>query len=107
VPSAADETMEMSLAFPARGNPGPNGRYRPLRTEPFRCSYLLYEGARDGIPTAWAELIQSTLEAGYQPTGQSRMVFSFEAASGSSVSVELQLGIEARGVVKTDLQERR
>lgn len=93
-PSTPDETVEILLGFPTRGNPRPGGRYRSLTTEPFHCSYLFYEGTADGIPAAWAELIRTTLEVGYQPTGQSRMVFPAEAASGGSVSVELQLGIE-------------
>ena len=97
-PSSPDETMEILLAFPTRGNPRPSGRYRSLSTEPFHCSYLFFEGSADGIPTAWAELIRSTLEAGYQPTGQSRMVFPAGTASGSGVSVELQLGIEDEGL---------
>ena len=93
-PTTPDETMEILLAFPTRGNPRPGGRYRSLTTEPFNCSYLFFEGAADGISTAWVELIRSTVEAGYQPTGQSRMVFSADAGSASGVSVELQLGIE-------------
>ena len=92
--SAANEAVDIMLAFPSSGNPRSSGRYRSITTEPFRCSFLLYQGAADGIATAWAELIQSTLEACHQPTGQSRTVFSALAASSDGVSLELQLGIE-------------
>jgi len=95
LPTAPGEAVDIQLALPSRGSPRSSGRYRKLRTEPFRCSYLLYGGAADGIPAAWAELAQTTLTAGYQLSGQARYVFSSaDPAVPGAISVELQLGIE-------------
>lgn len=83
------------LAFPTRGNPRSSGRNRAISTDPFRCAYLGYEGAADGIATALTELARVTEGAGYQLNGQARFVFSCGAnCTKEHISVELQLGIE-------------
>ncbi|MCP4048391.1 MAG: hypothetical protein GY732_20635, partial [Gammaproteobacteria bacterium] len=83
------------LAFPTRGNPRSSGIYRAIKTKPFRCAYLGYEGSVDGIATALKELARVTVGAGYQLNGQARFVFSCGAnCTKEHISVELQLGIE-------------
>ena len=90
-----DQTREVLLAFPTRGNPRPSGRHRAIRTEPFRCAYRDYAGPAGGIADSWAELARATLESGHRLSGQARYVFSCQGnCSKDYVSVELQLGIE-------------
>jgi len=91
----SDQVSDALLAFPTRGNPRSSGRYRTLSTEPFRCSYLVYEGSADGITTAWGELARVTLGAGHRLTGHARLVFSCAGdCTKDHLAVELQLGIE-------------
>lgn len=91
---AGGQKQELLLAFPSHGNPRSGGRYRTIRTPPFICAYIAYEGPVNGITDAWAELIKSTQDAGYKTNGQARYVFSCnEECSAEHTSVELQLGI--------------
>lgn len=94
-PTGPNEARDFQLAFPTRGSPRASGRYRMHSTDSFRCSYLIYTGATDGIPAAWAELARSTREGGYRLTGHARYVFSaIGETSPTGGTVELQLGIE-------------
>jgi len=94
-PETSSGNQQTLLAFPTRGNPRSSGIYRAISTKPFRCTYLAYKGAADGIETALAELARVTEGAGYQLNGQARFVFSCGAnCTKEHISVELQLGIE-------------
>lgn len=88
------EPVDVLVAFPARGNPRSSGRNRYLKTEPFRCAWILYQGDAAGLADAWAELTRITLAADHQLSGEARHIF-FADGSGSSgqLSVELQLGL--------------
>ncbi len=93
--ATSNENQQALLAFPTRGNPRSGGIYRAIKTKPFRCAYLGYEGSADGIATALEELARVTVGAGYQLNGQARFVFSCGAnCTKEYISVELQLGIE-------------
>ncbi len=89
------QKQELMLAFPSRGNPRSSGRYRAIQSQPFRCSYMTYEGPANGIADSLAGLIKATRAAGYETSGQARYVFSCDGAcSAEHTIIELQLGIE-------------
>jgi len=90
-----DQKQDLVLAFPSRGNPRSSGRYRAIQTQPFRCSYMTYEGPANGIADSLAGLIKATRDAGYKTSGQARYVFSCDGAcSAEHTIIEVQLGIE-------------
>ena len=88
------EPVDVLIAFPAKGSPRSSGRNRYLKTKPFLCAWVSYQGDAAGLADAWAELARVTLAAGYELSGETRHVFS-EGGSDSSdqLSVELQLGL--------------
>lgn len=89
------EEQEVWLAFPTNGNPRSSGRNRSIKTTPFLCAFLAYEGPAEGISTAMTELAGETEKAGYQLNGQARFVFSCDGnCSREHMMLELQLGIE-------------
>lgn len=94
-PENSGEEQEVWLAFPTKGNPRSSGRNRSIRTEPFRCVFLSYEGSAEGISSAMTELASAAEGAGYQLNGQARFVFACDGdCSKEHMMLELQLGIE-------------
>jgi effector-binding domain-containing protein len=88
------EPVDVLIAFPAKGSPRSSGRNRYLKTEPFLCAWVLYQGDAAGLADAWAELARITQAAGYELSGEIRYIFSEgRSDSSSQLSVELQLGL--------------
>jgi tetratricopeptide (TPR) repeat protein len=92
---ASGEERVLQLALPARGSPRAGGKYRIRRSDPVRVAYLVKEGTGDELTAAWIEFALSLQEAGYELSGESRLVFPAGGNSGEgTLKVELQLGIK-------------
>lgn len=89
-PAAGGPAPPLQLAVPVRGSPSGRGRYKVRSTEPFKCAYLALEGEGQALLTAWLEFAAAVRDAGYEITGERRLVGS----AGGSAKTELQLGIK-------------
>lgn len=87
------EGASLQLALPVRGAPTARGRYKTRRTEPFKCAYLLQEGPTSELVESWSRFASVLLEAGYELTGERRVVMDSGAGAGDTIKTELQLGI--------------
>ena len=91
-PAVANETARLELAFPSGGSPRASGRFKVRSAKSFKCAWLSYEGPADGLLPAALGLAQALPGAGYEASGEQRLLFS-NAAGKDQVKVEIQLGI--------------
>ncbi|RLA56262.1 MAG: hypothetical protein DRR04_14170, partial [Gammaproteobacteria bacterium] len=78
------------LAIPTGGSPTARGKYRVRRAASFKCAYLVHDGPAGELGAAGIDFAQALQAAGYELTGESRVVFP---ETGGSTKIELQLGI--------------
>lgn len=91
---AKGEPLTFRLAFPYQGKPRNKGAYRAKKAKAFKCAYLTYNGPAQALPAAWERLIKQAIEAGYTPTGESRMILTMDASDPTAEpAYELQLGV--------------
>lgn len=91
---AKGEPLKFRLAFPYQGKPRNKGAYRAKKAEALKCAYFTFGGPAQDIPAAWGTLIKQAIEAGYTPTGESRMILTVDATDPTAEpAYELQLGI--------------
>jgi effector-binding domain-containing protein len=89
--AAQEGQASFELAIPTRGSPTARGKYRVRKLESFKCAYLVHEGAGEDLLKAGIDFAQALQAAGYELTGERRMVL---VGGGGSTKIELQLGIE-------------
>jgi tetratricopeptide (TPR) repeat protein len=87
------EAASLQLALPARGVPSARGRYKSRRTESFKCAYLVQEGPASELAETWTRFAVALLDAGYELTGERRVVIGRGAGVSDTLKTELQLGI--------------
>ena len=68
--------------------------YRVRTTEPFKCAYLPMREEGRELVKAGVGFAKALQEAGYELTGECRMVIPEETGSGGDLAFELQLGIQ-------------
>ena len=92
-PAGAEEGA-LQLAMPSRGSPRAGGQYKTRRTTPARAAYRVRRGSAEELAGAWLEFSGSLREAGYELSGEQRLVFLPSGGGDSdSVGVEIQIGI--------------
>jgi hypothetical protein len=82
------------LALPFRGSPSRYGRYRTRTTKSFKCACLEQDSSGEELVTAWLDFAEEVQAAGYELTGERRVIIAGGADSGEAVRVELQLGVK-------------
>ena len=91
-PGGIDEGT-LQLALPVRGSPQAKGRYRLRRTEPTRVAFRTVKGEGAALAAAGLAFARSLEEAGFELTGESRLVFPGPGSGSGEMEVELQLGV--------------
>ncbi len=87
-----DGEPRWQLALPTSGSPQGRGQYR-VRTAPAcRCATMTASGQGDALLEQWLGFRREVEAAGYQLTGERRLVIS--QAADQSLSLEFQLGVE-------------
>ena len=94
-PTATAGKIKVRFGFPVTGNPRPDGRYQLIRDNGFKCVSRNYNGAPEGVITAFAQLYADAVAKGLKLTGESRQLASTDNVIGSkTVKLELQLGVQ-------------
>jgi hypothetical protein len=73
---------------PTRGG----GKFNVRTTDAFKCAAQHFEGSRDALPTALAQLAESVQAAPHELTGESRIVIP-QGDNNETFTAELQIGI--------------
>ena len=82
----------IQVALPTKGRPRAGGRYRTRKATAFNSAYLVSEGSPEELVQAWAEFARDVADAGYQLSGERRIVFpAGEGGSNGQIRAELQL----------------
>jgi hypothetical protein len=81
------------LALPVRGSPRGGGKYRTRRTEPVRVAHRQISGEGAALAEAGLAFARALEAAGFQLTGERRLVFPAPGDSDGKLQVELQLGV--------------
>ena len=85
------EPPSFELAIPTSGSPTARGKYRVRKLASFKCAYLVHKGPGEGLLKAGIDFARALQAAGYELTGERRMVLS---GNSGAMKLELQLGIE-------------
>jgi tetratricopeptide (TPR) repeat protein len=83
---------EWHLALPTSGSPQGRGQYRVRTAASCRCASLQAEGEGDALVEQWLQFRRDVQDAGYQLTGERRLVIA--QTPDRKLSMEFQLGIE-------------
>ena len=87
--------ITFKMGLPVSGRPKTRGGFKILNDKGFKCSWMEYNGHKDGLMDAWKTLYEQTTAAGHKLTGESRQIFDEDNKMGSdTIKVELQLGIQ-------------
>jgi tetratricopeptide (TPR) repeat protein len=90
-----DGARSVQLARPVRGSPPAGGKYRVRSAAAVRVAYRLVQGAAGELATEGQALAESLLAAGYELTGELRLVLpAGSSAPEGELEVEVQLGIQ-------------
>ena len=88
----SDADGAIQVALPTKGRPRAGGRYRTRKATAFNSAYLVSEGSPEELVQAWAEFARDVADAGYQLSGERRIVFpAGEGGSNGQIRAELQL----------------
>ena len=90
-----DGERSVQLARPVRGSPPAGGKYRVRSAAAMRVAYRLVQGSAGELAAAGQALAESLLAAGYELTGELRLVLpAGGGAPEGELEVEVQLGIQ-------------
>lgn len=88
----AADGVSVQLGSPVRGPTRGSGRFSVRTTGAFKCAAQRFEGSRDALRTALAELAESVQAAQHELTGEARIVIP-QTGNGGTFAAELQIGI--------------
>jgi tetratricopeptide (TPR) repeat protein len=84
--------IHLQLGSPVRGPTRGSGKFNVRTTDAFKCAAQHFEGSRDALPTALAQLAESVQAAPHELTGESRIVIP-QGDNNETFTAELQIGI--------------
>jgi hypothetical protein len=88
----AAEGISVQLGSPVRGSTRGSGKFSVRTTESFKCAAQHFEGPRDTLRTALAQLAESVQAAQHELTGEARIVIP-QSDNNGKFAAELQIGI--------------
>ena len=94
-----DRPFHLLIGIPVAESESASGDFFFLQTMPFHCASVIYRGSMLNLGSAWKELVQEVVAAGYLLGNQGREIYtqwvSFESADNIT---ELQAGVVAQKV---------
>jgi hypothetical protein len=88
----AAQGVSVQLGSPVRGPTRGSGKFNVRTTESFKCAAQRFEGPRDTLRTALAQLAESVQAAQHELTGEARIVIP-QSDNNGAFTAELQIGI--------------
>ena len=92
-PSGEGGAARVQLALPARGVPTTRGMYKSRHTESFKCVFRVEEGPASELSESWTRFAAALLDAGFELTGERRVVMHGAVGNKGTLKTELQLGV--------------